>query len=144
MPEEIIEEAALAESSSVEASPEQVIAAEAVFEEFGKLEPDPAPEVHVDPVENQEPPAPRVPPAPFSVQPVKDIDGYSVRFTELGSNPPVELTATIVTRLIRLDTGECISTEHAGSVTITDSEFRSFPYFDELREFVRASIVAKL
>jgi hypothetical protein len=144
MPEKIIEESARAEAVSVEASPEQVVAAEAVIEEFGKLESDPVPEVQVDPMETPEPPAPRVPPAPFSVQPVKDIDGYSVRFTELGSNPPVELTATIVTRIIRLDTGECISTEHAGSVTITDSEFRTFPHFDELREFVRASIVAKL
>lgn len=144
MPEEITEESALAEAASVDASPEQVIAAEAVVEEFGKLEPDPAPEAQVDPMENPEPPAPRVSPAPYSVQPIKDIDGYSVRFTELGSNPPVELTATIVTRLIRLDTGECISTEHAGSVTITDAEFRAFPHFDELREFVRASIVAKL
>ncbi len=136
MPEQT-EESPAAETPIEEVLPVETPAVDqTVIDDFSKLEPGVIPEA--------QPTEPKLPPPAFTVQPTPDIERYVVEFEGLGANPPVRLIATTVLRFIRTSDGACIATQPWKEVVVTDAEFRAFPQYDALRDYIRATIVSKL
>lgn len=73
-----------------------------------------------------------------------DINGYQVIFLGTGNDPALQLNAQIVMRYLNPDGSEFLpAQQQLGQVTLDDTTMRSYPNFQDLRNWLRTTIITK-